>query len=226
FIDEQLAPETITETIDSFPAISNIAIKFVEATTPIYTNNASTNASIADLRAWHVMRGVGAKRQLLEILLQFLENHFVTQYSKSVNYFDGFSLDGTTETRVEAQFEYLENEKWRNALLNPTCTFYDLLKISAESPAMIIYLDTYSSKGNGSNIANENYARELMELFCLGVDNGYDQNDITVQSRIWTGWTIEKVDFTNAYNPAAPATTVIIPGSTNTSTITKSNLYG
>ena len=97
YIDEQLAPETITETIDSFPAISNIAVRFVEATTPIYTNNASTNASIADLRAWHVMRGVGAKRQLLEILLQFLENHFVTQYSKSANYFDRFGLENTTE---------------------------------------------------------------------------------------------------------------------------------
>jgi uncharacterized protein (DUF1800 family) len=212
FIDEQLAPETLTETIDSFPAISNIAVKFVEATTPISTNNVSTNASIADLRAWHVMRGVGAKRQLLEILLQFLENHFVTQYSKSVTYFDSFGLDGTTETRVAAQFEYLENERWRNALLNPTCTFYDLLRISAESPAMIIYLDTVLSKGNGSNVANENYARELMELFTMGVNNGYDQNDITVLSRCWTGWSVQKLAVADAFNPQAP----VLAGSVNT----------
>ena len=212
YIDEQLAPETITETIDSFPAISNIAVRFVEATTPIYTNNASTNASIADLRAWHVMRGVGAKRQLLEILLQFLENHFVTQYSKSANYFDRFGLENTTETRVAAQFEYLENERWRNALLDPACTFYDLLRISAESPAMIIYLDTVLSKGNGKQVANENYARELLELFTMGVNNGYDQSDITVMSRCWTGWSVQKLAVEDAFNPQAP----VLPGSVNT----------
>src|SRR5207249_104220 len=203
FIDEQLAPETITETIDSFPAISNIAIKFVEATTPIYTNNASTNASIADLRAWHVMRAVGAKRQLLEVLLQFLENHFVTQYSKSSTYLNGFYNGDANigEDRIATQWEYLENFKWRAALLNPNCTFYDLLKISAESPAMIVYLDTVTSLGNGNKVANENYARELLELFTFGVDNGYDQNDITTMSRAWTGWTVEFVHPTNYFNP-------------------------
>jgi uncharacterized protein (DUF1800 family) len=212
FINEQLAPETVTETIDAFPAVSNITVKFVEAATPIYTNGAATNASISDLRAWHIMRGVGAKRQLLEILLQFFENHFVTEYSKSVSYFDTFGLDSTTETRVAAQFEHLENEKWRNALLNPTCTFYDLLRISAESPAMIIYLDTVLSKGSGTQVANENYARELMELFTLGVNNGYDQNDITVMSRCWTGWSVQKVAVADATNPFG----AILGGSVNT----------
>jgi uncharacterized protein (DUF1800 family) len=215
FIAEQLAPETITETVDSVPAVAGIAARFVEAATPIYTNNAGTNASIADLRAWHVMRGVGARRQLLEILLQFLENHFVTEYSKTTmdgGYLGSFNFDFTTLTRVGTQFEYLENERWRNALLNPACTFYDLLKISAESPAMIIYLDTVLSKGNGSNVANENYARELMELFTMGVNNGYDQNDVTVMSRCWTGWSVQKVDPSNVSNPFAP----ILPGSVNT----------
>lgn len=212
YIDEQLAPETLTETIDSVPAISNIAMILVEPTTPIYTNNAATNASIAALRAWHVIRGVGAKRQLLEILLQFLENHFVTQYSKSVSYFSGFGLDGTTATRAAAMFEYWENERWRNALLNPNCTFYDLLRISAESPAMVIYLDTVLSKGSGKQVANENYARELMELFTMGVNNGYDQNDITIMSRCWTGWSVQKVDPTNAANPFG----AILAGSVNT----------
>jgi len=212
YIDEQLAPETLVETIDGAPAISNIAATLVEPATPIATNNAATNASIAAVRAWHVMRGVGAKRQLLEILLQFLENHFVTQYSKSVGYFATFGLDSTTATRVAAQFEYWENERWRNALLSPDGTFYDLLRISAESPAMVIYLDTVLSKGNGSKVANENYARELMELFTMGVNNGYDQNDITVLSRCWTGWSVQKVDPTNAANPFG----AILSGSVNT----------
>ena len=213
FLAEQLNPETITEDLGFHTNIAFIQAKLPEATTPInlYTTNSgdgtiTTNvfANLPDLRAWHVLRGVGAKRQLLEILLQFFENHFVTQYTKSASYLDGI-LDGTTASYVATQFEYLENERWRNALLNPQCTFYDLLKVSAESPAMIIYLDTVLSRGSGNNVANENYARELMELFTMGVDNGYDQTDVTVMSRCWAGWYVHKVDPTNAFNPfAAP----------------------
>jgi uncharacterized protein (DUF1800 family) len=203
YITEQLAPELITETVsDSHTNIDIIAAKFAAPTDVIPMNTASY-ATISDFRAWHVLRAVGAKRQLLEILLQFFENHFVTQYEKSLDYFDPFYDGGTNEQRIAAQFEYLENDKWRTALLSPTCTFYDLLKISAESPAQIIYLDTVTSKGNASNIANENYARELLELFTFGVDNGYIQNDITAMSRSWTGWTIDIVHPTNAFNPFA-----------------------
>lgn len=203
YIAEQLAPELINETVaDSHTNISFLESKFASPTDVIPANTLAY-ATISDFRAWHILRAIGAKRQLLEILLQFFENHFVTQYSKSVDYFDPFYNGGTNEQRLAAQFEYLENQKWRAALLNPTCTFYDLLKISAESPAMIIYLDTVTSKGNGGNIANENYARELMELFTFGVDNGYTQNDITAMSRCWTGWTLEIVSPTNAFNPFA-----------------------
>src|SRR4030095_9590327 len=85
-----------------------------------------------------------------------------------------------------------------------------MLKISAESPAMIVYLDTATSRGNPPNIPNENYSRELMELFCQGVDNGYDQSDITNMAPCWTGWTIELVNVTNAFNPFAPRSTVKI----------------
>ncbi|MEO6036003.1 MAG: DUF1800 family protein, partial [Verrucomicrobiota bacterium] len=170
-----------------------------------------------------------AKRQLLEVLLQFFENHFVTQYSKSRDYFDQFYDNANAESRIAAQFEYLENNKWRAALLNPSGTFYDLLKISAESPAMIIYLDTVTSKGNGSNIANENYARELLELFTFGVDNGYLQTDITILSRCWTGWTLQIVAPSSAANPYALRTTNLLAssiavGATNFNVI--SNLAG
>ena len=223
YIDEQLAPELIAETADT--AHTNLPIieaKLVPVTSFVY----STNAGIADLRAWHILRAVSAKRQLLEILLQFFENHFVTQYSKSYSYLQSYYTEGHKLDALAAQFEFLENDRWRNALLNPQCTFYDLLKISAESPAMLIYLDTVLSRGDGNNVANENYARELLELMTFGVDNGYAQSDITIQSRAWTGWRLRQVDLTNSINPFALQTTNIIPGSTNTSTTTISNLYG
>jgi uncharacterized protein (DUF1800 family) len=173
-------------------------------------------ALLEKYRAWYVQRAIQAKRQLLEVLLQFWENHFVTSYTKSNDYLNSAYDDDTSRNRAATRMEFMENKRWREALLNPQCTFYDLLKISAESVAMIIYLDTVDSKGNGSNIANENYGRELLELFTFGVDNGYDQNDITVSSRAWTGWSIRLVDRTNEYNAFSTLTTVHVPGLTNT----------
>jgi uncharacterized protein (DUF1800 family) len=163
-------------------------------------------AALADLRAWHVQNAVRSKQQLLQVLLQFCENHFVTQHGKSVDYFDRFYDDFGFMDVLAANWEYREITKWRNALLDPNCNFYDLLRISAESPAMIVYLDSVDSNGSGNRVANENYAREIMELFAMGVDNGYDQQDITVMSRSWSGWSVEIVDPWNIDNPHAPRT--------------------
>jgi uncharacterized protein (DUF1800 family) len=190
------------------------------------TKLAAGAANLADLRAWHVLHGLRSRRQLLEVLAQFLENHFVTQHAKSRDYLDTYYGDASLLDRLATRMEYTENRRWREALLNPRCTFHDLLKISAESPAMIIYLDTVTSRGDRSNVANENYARELFELFCLGVDNGYDQIDIVEMSKVWTGWRVRLVDATHEFNALAPQSTTILPGSTNTSTTTISNLVG
>jgi uncharacterized protein (DUF1800 family) len=183
-------------------------------------------ASLSDLRAWHVLHAVQSRRQLLEVLAQFLENHFVTQQSKSRDYLDRYYDSSTQLDRLATRMEHVENQRWRQKLLEPQATFLDLLTISAESPAMIIYLDTVSSAGNGTSIANENYARELFELFCQGVDHGYDQTDIVEMSKVWTGWRIRLVDPTNEFNPLAPQSTTIIPGSTNTDVNVISNLAG
>ena len=190
------------------------------------TRLAADAANLNDLRAWHVLHGLRSKRQLLEVLDQFLENHFVTQHTKSRDYLDTYYDVSGQADRLATRMEYVENRRWRAALLDPRCTFHDLLRISAESPAMIIYLDTVTSRGDRNNTANENYARELFELFCHGVDNGYDQADIVEMSKVWTGWRLRLVDATNEFNPFAPQSTTILPGSTNTSSTTISNLVG
>lgn len=177
----------------------------------------SNNAAITDLRAWFCQRAVNSERQLFEVLSQFLENHFVTQWSKSRDYLTGRGYSGTIADRLATDWEWREMGQWRNALLNPNCTFYDLLKISAESPAMIVYLDSVNSTGAGKNVANENFARELLELFTFGVDNGYDQTDIVDMSRAWSGWSVELVDAVNAGNPFAPASITQYPGSNSVS---------
>jgi uncharacterized protein (DUF1800 family) len=180
-------------------------------------------ATMSDYRSWFCQHAVSANRQLFEILSQFWENHFVTQYSKSRDYLDGQGYEFNDAGVLATDWEFREMTRWRNAMLNPQCTFYDLLRISAESPAMIVYLDTVNSRGNNNNIANENYARELLELFTYGVDNGYDQNDIVLMSRAWTGWSVDIVDEANINNPFAPLSATYYP---NTNSTSKANLVG
>ncbi len=188
-----------------------------ESPVPYYARLQNGTATIADLRAWHVLHAVQSRRQLAEVFQQFVENHFVTEYSKGLTYFDDRAgLPNAWSGPESTRQEFKENLRWRQAFLNPLCTFHDLLKISAESPAMIIYLDTVLSRGDydtttkTNRIANENYARELCELFAFGVDNGYEQGDIEQISRAWTGWTVELLSTNQAANPFATRTTVMI----------------
>jgi uncharacterized protein (DUF1800 family) len=67
--------------------------------------------------------------------------------------------------------------------------FRDLLGASVHSPAMLVYLDNMR---NQKGAPNENYARELMELHTLGVNGGYDQQDVQELARILTGWTVRR----------------------------------
>ena len=65
-------------------------------------------------------------------------------------------------------------------------SFSDLLKDIAFSPAMLIYLD---GKSNRKGQPNENFARELLELFTLG-EGHYSENDIKEAARAFTGWRV------------------------------------
>merc|ERR1711916_228281 len=101
---------------------------------------------------------------------------------------DGNDLLAMNRAEYEAvQMEFREYEFfYRNALGN----FGDLLLYSATSPSQLIYLDNVL---NRVGEANENYAREILELFAFGVDNRYTQADIEQLSRAFTGWQIRKV---------------------------------
>jgi uncharacterized protein (DUF1800 family) len=65
--------------------------------------------------------------------------------------------------------------------------FGTLLKASASSPAMLVYLDQNRSFAKK---LNENYAREIMELHTVGVNAGYTQEDVTALASVLTGWTL------------------------------------
>jgi uncharacterized protein (DUF1800 family) len=89
--------------------------------------------------------------------------------------------------------------------------FEEMVLASARHPAMLHYLDNVRSVGPSSPAArrprrspgpasnalrglNENYARELLELHTVGVDGGYEQEDVEQLARIFTGWSVSGGD--------------------------------
>ena len=84
----------------------------------------------------------------------------------------------------------------KNALGN----FKDLLSASSKSPAMIKYLN---NDKNISGQANENYAREIMELHTLGVEGGYSEDDIKEAARCFTGYNYKKPTKKNRKQPVS-----------------------
>ena len=119
-------------------------------------------------RSWWLRRMLESPQPLREKMTLFWHNHFATSNAKVQN--AGYML---------GQYELM----YRHALGN----FRPLLQEMSKDPAMMVWLDTKDSKkGN----PNENYARELMELFSLGIGN-YTEKDIREAARAFTGWEIK-----------------------------------
>ncbi|MFZ1375109.1 MAG: DUF1800 family protein [Geothrix sp.] len=83
--------------------------------------------------------------------------------------------------------------------------FDDLLVAVSKDPAMCLWLDSVRNNASGSNIPNENYAREVLELYSLGADNGYSQADITQLARALSGWSFTFAEADFVANPASPS---------------------
>lgn len=114
-----------------------------------------------------IIRAVYSKRQLYERMVEFWSDHF---YVSSLKAFNPWLK--TYDDRVVARPHALGR-------------FSDMLQASAQSTAMLIYLDNQTSIAGNQN---ENYARELLELHTLGVDGGYTQQDVVEVARCLTGW--------------------------------------
>ena len=70
-------------------------------------------------------------------------------------------------------------------------SFRDILIELSKDPAMIIWLD---NNDNHDGAINENYGRELLELFSMGIGN-YSEDDIKEASRAFTGWTLKNAEY-------------------------------
>ncbi len=148
------------------------------------------NRTLDELTQARLLRIILSERQLQEVMTDFWFNHF--------NVFAPKDSDQWYTTSYERD------------VIRPHALgkFRDLLLATAESPAMMVYLDNWLSIGpnslaNGVDPAkpnsrpgkrglNENYGREVMELHTLGVKGGYTQADVTALSAILTGWSVDR----------------------------------
>jgi uncharacterized protein (DUF1800 family) len=142
-----------------------------------------------ELMAQKLVRAVESRRQLQEVLVDFWFNHFNVSAEK-----------GPVRWMVTSY----ERDALRPHVFG---RFRELLGATARHPAMLFYLDNWTSVregfeplrgqrlpglGKGPMGLNENYARELLELHTLGVDGGYTQADVREVARAFTGWSIDK----------------------------------
>jgi uncharacterized protein (DUF1800 family) len=140
---------------------------------------------ILELQQARLLRAVDSERQLYELMVDFWSNHFNVFAAKGADRWLMTSYDRDT-IRPHAFGK-----------------FRDLLLATAQSPAMLFYLDNWLSVSPNAPAArapanvrrrgiNENYAREVMELHTLGVDGGYSQQDVREVARCFTGWTLRR----------------------------------
>lgn len=135
--------------------------------------------NLRGLQTWWVYRMAHTARPLEEKMTLFWHDHFATAISKV-----------TREDYMLAQ-----NRLFRTMAL---ANFRSLLVEVSKDPAMILWLDNNT---NIKDAPNENYARELMELFSMGINHlvtgepNYTEADIKEVARAFTGWTVRRQGF-------------------------------
>jgi uncharacterized protein (DUF1800 family) len=177
---ESMPPDEQFDVLDSMP--NNVRQRLYAPASPdlrrkIQILNGSIQVVNQDLSEAKLLRAVYSDRQLEEVLTDFWYNHFNVFLDKGADRFMVTSY---------------ERDVIRPHVLGH---FKDLLMATAQSPAMLFYLDNWQSRGPAPRAKqglNENYGRELMELHTLGVDGGYTQQDVTEVARCFTGWTIRE----------------------------------
>jgi uncharacterized protein (DUF1800 family) len=135
------------------------------------------------IKEWWMREMLETRTPLAERMTLFWHGHFATSQQKVV--------------RADAM--------WRQHLLLRTQalgSFRELLHGIARDPAMLVWLD---GARNRKEAPNENFAREVMELFTLGeasAGGGYTEQDIREAARAFTGWSVERDEFSFRFRPA------------------------
>jgi uncharacterized protein (DUF1800 family) len=128
-------------------------------------------SEMKDLMRWWVSRMLNSSSPLVEKMTLFWHGHFATSAEK-----------------VRPAYKmWLQNETFRREGLGNFCS---LIKAVSRDPAMMVWLDTAQSR---KERPNENFAREVMELFTLG-EGHYTEADVKAAARAFTGYRIDQLD--------------------------------
>lgn len=174
WIEEQLAPDSLSDTAcdlraERFESLYFSAGDAYDFRKPVLREELTRHA---------LLRAVYSRRQLFEVMVEFWTDHLNIDLEKG----DCIYLKPSDDREVIRA----------HALGN----FHELIRASATSPAMLVYLDgrtnkVVKGKDGRPGKPNENYARELMELHTLGVHGGYTQDDVREAARCLSGWTFD-----------------------------------
>jgi uncharacterized protein (DUF1800 family) len=180
-VDALVNFDDVDDAVDSFIGKSG----YVNVTT---RGQFAPQSNITDSRQRWLFRMVHSDRPLQEKMTLFWHNHFATGYTKiagalgateGARYLAAKSSEDPG--RVRGQIEMLRE----NALGN----FRDILVNIAKDAAMLVWLD---GRTNTRAKPQENFAREVMELFTVGVGN-YTEEDVYAGARVFTGWNMQQV---------------------------------
>jgi uncharacterized protein (DUF1800 family) len=133
-----------------------------------------------EIKAWWLREMLETPTPLAERMALFWHNHFATSQQKVVS----------------SQAMWRQNQLFRTQALG---SFASLLHGVSKDPAMLVYLDAANSRRESPN---ENFAREVMELFTLGEatqGGGYNEQDIKEVARAFTGWSVDRDDYSFKY---------------------------
>lgn len=146
--------------------------KLQDITDALYYKYLSSNREWQRVAQWWAERMLTSPRPLEEKMTLFWHGHFATEELKNDDY------------RLMLQ----QNMTLRQLASSDMSS---LLIAMSKDPAMLLYLD---NRLNVKGHANENYAREILELFSLGIGN-YTENDIKEAARAFTGWRNQGLTF-------------------------------
>ena len=189
YYGEMSVPQAVHALLD-FEAIPDAVDDFIAQ--PGFVNTTIRGqflpqSNIVDARQRWLFRMIHSDRPLQEKMTLFWHNHFATGYTKiagtlgaaeATRYFA--AKPSTDPARVQGQIEMLRE----NALGN----FRDILLNIAKDTAMLVWLD---GRTNTKAKPQENFAREIMELFTMGVGT-FTEEDVYAGARVFTGWNLSR----------------------------------
>ena len=167
-VDVVRTVESTTDAIDTALDLSTPAPQPLEFPVPADYEAARNVGAIAQPIGWWLGRMASGERLVEERLVWFWHDHFATSIAK-------------------VRIPYLMWQQHLTLREHATGNFGELLHAMARDPAMILYLDGIT---NAVQERNENFGRECLELFTMGRDGGYTQNDVIEASRSFTGWVV------------------------------------